>query len=106
VRNQTLELSYHGPNHTPGNLFIYAPAQRITLLIDVIFPSLAPFSELVISDFIPGWTAAHGVLLMFAFDVFVAGHVTQLGTKHDVFLQKKCESLIFINDAHIYVHCL
>ncbi|KAJ7501534.1 beta-lactamase-like protein [Mycena galericulata] len=89
VGNQTLELSYHGPNHTPGNLFMYAPAQRIALLIDVVFPGWAPFSELAISDWIPGWTAAHDVLLTFDFDVFVAGHVGRLGTKQDVLLQKK-----------------
>ncbi|KAJ7890162.1 hypothetical protein B0H14DRAFT_3429219 [Mycena olivaceomarginata] len=74
---------------------MYAPVQHITLLIDVIFPSLAPFSELAISDFIPGWTVVHSVLLTFAFDVFMAGHITQLGTKHDVLLQKK-----YIEDLH------
>ncbi|KAJ7258278.1 beta-lactamase-like protein [Mycena rebaudengoi] len=89
VGNQTLELSYHGPNHTPGNLFMYAPAQRVALLIDVVFPGWAPFAELAVSDFISGWTAAHDVLLTFDFDVFVAGHVGRLGTKHDVLLQKK-----------------
>ncbi|KAJ6540452.1 beta-lactamase-like protein [Mycena capillaripes] len=102
VGNQTLELSYHGPNHTPGNLFMYAPAQRVALLIDVVFPGWAPFSELAISSFIPGWTAAHDVLLTFDFDVFVAGHVGRLGTKHDVLLQKKCESPISIDDPHTY----
>ncbi|KAF7359837.1 Metallo-hydrolase/oxidoreductase [Mycena venus] len=95
VGNQTLELSYHGPNHAPGNLFMYAPAQRVALLIDVVFPGWAPFSELGISTFIPGWTAAHDVLLTFDFDVFVAGHVSRLGTKDDVLLQKK-----YIEDMH------
>ncbi|KAJ7051859.1 beta-lactamase-like protein [Mycena amicta] len=95
VGNQTLELSYHGPNHTPGNLFMYAPAQRVALLIDVIFPGWAPFAQLGISDFIPGWTAAHDVLLTFDFDVFVAGHVGRLGTKKDVLLSKK-----YIQDLH------
>ncbi|KAJ7062462.1 beta-lactamase-like protein [Mycena amicta] len=95
VGNQTLELSYHGPNHTPGNLFMYAPVQRVALLIDVVFPGWAPFAQLAISDFIPGWTAAHDVLLTFDFDVFVAGHVGRLGTKQDVLLQKK-----YIEDLH------
>ncbi|KAJ7244584.1 hypothetical protein C8J57DRAFT_1476824 [Mycena rebaudengoi] len=70
----------------PGNLFMYAPAQRVVLLIDVVFPGWAPFSELAISGFIPGWTAAHDVLLTFDLD---------LGTKHDVLLQKK-----YIEDLH------
>jgi glyoxylase-like metal-dependent hydrolase (beta-lactamase superfamily II) len=106
VGNQTLELLYHGPNHTPGSLFMYAQAQRVALLIDVVFPDWAPVSELAISGFIPGWTAAHDVLLTFDLDVFVAGHVGQPGTKHDVLLQKKCESPIPVDDRHIHVHCL
>jgi glyoxylase-like metal-dependent hydrolase (beta-lactamase superfamily II) len=94
VGNQTLELSYHGPNHTPGNIFMYAPTQRVAVLVDVIFPGWAPFTELGVADFVPSLLAAHDVLLTFDFDVFVAGHVAQLGTKHDVLLQKKCESPI------------
>ncbi|KAJ6565208.1 beta-lactamase-like protein [Mycena vulgaris] len=89
VGNQTLELSYHGPNHAPGNLFMYAPAQRVAVLVDVIFPGWAPFTELGVADFVPGLIAAHDVLLTFDFDVLVAGHVAQLGTKHDVLQQKK-----------------
>ncbi|KAJ7363000.1 beta-lactamase-like protein, partial [Mycena albidolilacea] len=89
VGNQTLELSYHGPNHTPGNLFMYAPAQHVAVLVDVIFPGWAPFTELGVADFVPGLIAAHDVLLTFDFDVLVAGHVAQLGTKHDVLQQKK-----------------
>ncbi|KAJ7147821.1 beta-lactamase-like protein [Mycena crocata] len=95
VGNQTLELSYHGPNHTPGNLFMYAPAQRVALLIDVVFPGWAPFAELALSDWIPGWMAAHDVLLTFDFDVFVAGHIGRLGTRDDVLLQKK-----YVEDLH------
>ncbi|KAJ7153904.1 beta-lactamase-like protein [Mycena crocata] len=89
VANQTLELSYHGPNHTPGNIFMYAPAQRVAVLIDVVFPGWAPFAGLAASAFIPGWTAAPDVLLTFDFDVFVGGHVGRLGTRDDVLLHKK-----------------
>ena len=34
VGSQTLELSYHGPGHAPGNIFIYAPKQRVLMVID------------------------------------------------------------------------
>jgi glyoxylase-like metal-dependent hydrolase (beta-lactamase superfamily II) len=40
--SQTLELSYHGNAHVPGNTFIYAPAQRTLMVIDVIFPGWMP----------------------------------------------------------------
>jgi glyoxylase-like metal-dependent hydrolase (beta-lactamase superfamily II) len=27
-----IELAYHGPNHSPGNIFTYLPAQRVLML--------------------------------------------------------------------------
>ncbi|KAJ7454321.1 beta-lactamase-like protein [Mycena galericulata] len=95
VGNQTLELSFHGPNHTPDNIFIYAPAQRVAVLVDVIFPGWAPFSELGQSGFVAGWTDAQNVLLTLDFDVFVAGHFARLGTKEDVLQQIK-----YVQDLH------
>lgn len=34
VGNQTLELKYRGPNHSPDNCYIYAPAQKVLVLVD------------------------------------------------------------------------
>jgi glyoxylase-like metal-dependent hydrolase (beta-lactamase superfamily II) len=42
-----IELAYHGPNHSPGNIFAYLPAQRVLMLVDVVFgstSSAAPMS--------------------------------------------------------------
>lgn len=36
VGSQTLVLDYKGPNHDVGNIFIYAPAQKVLMLVDVI----------------------------------------------------------------------
>jgi glyoxylase-like metal-dependent hydrolase (beta-lactamase superfamily II) len=38
VGNQTLLLSYKGLNHQPGNIFIYAPAQKVLMLVDIVYP--------------------------------------------------------------------
>ncbi len=38
VGNQTLELEHKGPNHNAGSIFIYAPKQKVVMLVDVIFP--------------------------------------------------------------------
>jgi glyoxylase-like metal-dependent hydrolase (beta-lactamase superfamily II) len=35
---ERLLLDYHGPNHTPDNIFIYAPDHRTLMVVDVIFP--------------------------------------------------------------------
>jgi hypothetical protein len=42
VGKQVLELSYHGNAHEPGNIFIYAPAQRVLMVVDVAFPGWMP----------------------------------------------------------------
>lgn len=34
VGNQTLQLKNRGPNHSPDNTYIYAPAQKVLVLID------------------------------------------------------------------------
>ncbi|MGH3649159.1 MAG: MBL fold metallo-hydrolase, partial [Acidimicrobiia bacterium] len=34
VGGQTLQLDYHGDIHCPGNIFIYAPAQKILMNVD------------------------------------------------------------------------
>ena len=55
-----IELAYHGPNHSPGNIFTYLPAQRVLMLVDVVFPGWVPFAYLAESQNIPGWLEAPG----------------------------------------------
>ena len=43
IGNQTLQLEYYGYNHFPGNIFIYAPKQKVLMLVDIIFPEWVPF---------------------------------------------------------------
>lgn len=81
---QELELDYRGPNHTPDNLFIYAPDQKVLMLVDVIFPGWVPFKALAVSQNIPGFIAAHEKALRYDFETLVAGHVGRLGTPEDV----------------------
>jgi glyoxylase-like metal-dependent hydrolase (beta-lactamase superfamily II) len=33
-----IELRYHGPNHQDGNIFIYLPRLRVSMLVDVVVP--------------------------------------------------------------------
>ncbi|GIM96308.1 MBL fold metallo-hydrolase [Paractinoplanes toevensis] len=89
VGDQELRLDYRGPNHSPGNLFVYAPRQRTLMLIDVIFPGWVPFDSLAQSTDIPGWVDAHDHILGYDFDTFVGGHVSRLGTREDVTLQQE-----------------
>jgi len=87
--NQTVELEYRGANHEPGNIYIYAPKQKVLMLVDVIFPGWVPFKYLALAEDIPGFIKAHDEVLSFDFDVFIGGHLTRLGTRKDVEIQRE-----------------
>jgi glyoxylase-like metal-dependent hydrolase (beta-lactamase superfamily II) len=84
-----IELSYHGPNHSPGNIFTYLPAQRVLMLVDVVFPGWVPFAYLAESQNIPGWLEAPAQALGYPFQTFIGGHLTRLGTRDDVVIQQE-----------------
>ena len=84
-----LNLAYHGPNHSPGNIFINLPAQRVLMLVDVVFPGWVPFAYLAESQNIPGWLEAPAQALNYPFDTYVGGHLTRLGTRNDVIIQQE-----------------
>jgi len=89
VGNQKLELAYYGPMHEPGNIFIYAPNQKVLMLVDVIFPGWTPFKDLALAQDVPEFIAAHDKVLEYDFDTFIGGHLTRLGTPEDVQIQKE-----------------
>jgi len=89
VGNQTLQLAYYGNNHFPGNIFIYAPKQKVLMLVDVIFPGWAPFPYLAVAKDVAGVIKTHDIVLKYDFDTLVGGHLTRLGTRNDVIVQKE-----------------
>ena len=90
IGNQTLKLDYYGVNHSPGNIFIYAPNQKVLMLVDVIFPGWVPFPYLALARDTAGFIKAHDIALNnYDFDTIVAGHLTRLGTRNDVMIQKE-----------------
>ena len=106
-----LELAYHGPNHSPGNIFISLPEQRVLMLVDVVFPGWVPFAYLAESQNIPGWLEAPAQALRYPFDTYVGGHLTRLGTRDDVIIQQEyvaelktqaAKAIATFNPASIY----
>ena len=90
IGNQTLNLDYYGVNHSPGNIFIYAPNQKVLMLVDVLFPGWVPFPYLAIAQDTAGFIKAHDIALNnYDFDTLVGGHLTRLGTRNDVIVQKE-----------------
>ncbi len=89
VEGRRLDLFYPGPNHEPGNIFIYAPEQKTLMWVDVVFPGWVPFKDLALAKDVPGYLAAHDTALGFDFETFVGGHLTRLGTREDVEIAKE-----------------
>lgn len=89
VGNQTLELSYKGPNHQAGNIFIYAPAVKTLMLVDVVYPGWVPYAGLAQPQSLPDWIRAHSQILEYDFTTFIGGHLDRYGTREDVLLQKE-----------------
>ncbi len=89
VGNKKLELDYHGPMHEPGNIFIYAPDQKVLMAVDLIYPGWIPFKDLAMAHDVPAFLASHEKVLEYDFETFVGGHVNRLGTVEDVLIQQE-----------------
>jgi glyoxylase-like metal-dependent hydrolase (beta-lactamase superfamily II) len=87
VGKQVLELSYHGDGHEPGNIFIYAPAQRVLMVVDVVFPGWMPWRRFAVAHDVPGVFALVEEIRKMDWDTLVGGHVARTGTHADVDLQ-------------------
>ena len=83
VGGEVLELAYHGPNQTPDNIFIYAPAHQTLMVVDILFPGWVPFKSLGIAQDIPGWIGAQDVAMSYPWTTLVGGHLGRLGTRAD-----------------------
>jgi glyoxylase-like metal-dependent hydrolase (beta-lactamase superfamily II) len=88
VGNQTLELAYLGDDHEPGNIYIYAPKQKVLMKVDIVFPGWSPFMDLAVSEDVFGWLKAHDAILSYDFDWLVSGHFGRIATRKDVEVQK------------------
>lgn len=89
VCNQTLQLDYNGPNHEPGNIFIFATVQKLLMLVDIIYPGWIPFNSLGEVQNVPGFVKAHEQILEYDFDYYIGGHLNRAGTRQDVLIQQE-----------------
>jgi glyoxylase-like metal-dependent hydrolase (beta-lactamase superfamily II) len=99
VGGQLIELHYKGSNHSPGNIFIHFPRQRVLMLVDVIYPGWVPFTNIAQSKNIAGFMAHHEHTLAFDFDTMITGHLTRLGSRRDVEIQRE-----YMSDIHDAAH--
>ena|SRR5688572_4220769 len=86
---KVLELSYHGDGHEPGNIFIYAPQQRVLMVIDIVFPGWMPWRRFAVAHDVPGYFEQVELIRGLPWTTLVGGHVARTGTHADVDLQSE-----------------
>ncbi len=87
VGGKVLELSYHGDAHEPGNIFIYAPKQRVLMAVDLVFPGWMPWRRFAVAHDVPGYFEQIELIRKLPWQTIVGGHVARTGTHADVDLQ-------------------
>ena len=79
----SLNLTYYGPAHGPGNIAIYLPKEKVLTMIDIAFPEWVPIHEFAIAEDIDAYFHIYDVLLSYDFTYFIGGHAN-LGSYEDV----------------------
>ncbi len=53
IGNKTIQLTYPGPYHQRGNIFIYIPEQKVFMAVDQLAPSEVPWKYLAATQEVP-----------------------------------------------------
>jgi glyoxylase-like metal-dependent hydrolase (beta-lactamase superfamily II) len=86
---ERIDLSYHGPNHSPDNIVIHFPDHDALMLIDIVNPGWVPIYQSNLSEDIPGYLEAPAIALDFSWKHFIGGHMGRLGTRDDLALHQQ-----------------
>lgn len=88
IGNKTVQLTFPGPFHQRGNIFIYVPEQKVMMVVDQLVPGNVPWKHLAATPEVPALMRSYDQVLEYDFDVYVPGH-GNTGTKEDVTIQKE-----------------
>ena len=84
VGGERVELAWHGPNHSPDNIYIHFPGHDALMLIDVVNGGWVPIYNVNLSEDIPGYIGAPAIALDYPWTHFISGHMGRLATRDDV----------------------
>ena len=84
VGGERVELAWHGPNHSPDNIYIYFPGHDTLMFIDVVNAGWVPIYNTNLSEDVPGYMAAPAIALSYPWTHFISGHLGRLATREDV----------------------
>jgi glyoxylase-like metal-dependent hydrolase (beta-lactamase superfamily II) len=89
VGGERAELVWHGPNHSPDNIFIHFPDHDALMLIDIVNAGWVPIYNLNLSEDVPGYLQAPATALSYPWRHFIGGHLGRLGSRDDISLHQQ-----------------
>jgi glyoxylase-like metal-dependent hydrolase (beta-lactamase superfamily II) len=89
VAGERVELAWHGPNHSPDNIFIHFPDHDALMLIDIVNAGWVPIYNLNLSEDVPGYIQAPATALSYPWTHFIGGHLGRIGTRDDISLHQQ-----------------
>jgi glyoxylase-like metal-dependent hydrolase (beta-lactamase superfamily II) len=84
VGGDRVELAWHGPNHSPDNIYIHFPGHDTLMFIDVVNAGWVPIYNLNLSEDVIGYMGAPAIALSYPWSHFICGHLGRLATRDDV----------------------
>jgi glyoxylase-like metal-dependent hydrolase (beta-lactamase superfamily II) len=113
VGGERVELAWHGPNHSPDNIYIHFPDHDTLMFIDVVNAGWVPIYNVNLSEDVPGYMAAPQIALSYPWTHFICGHLGRLATRDDVAVHQQyiadiqasaAEALTAVNPFPFYIH--
>ncbi|GAA1841123.1 MBL fold metallo-hydrolase [Asanoa iriomotensis] len=89
VGGERAELAFHGPNHSPDNIYVHFPDHDALMLVDVVNAGWVPIYNLNLSEDVPGYLAAPERATAYPWKHFIGGHLGRLGTRDDLVLHQQ-----------------
>jgi glyoxylase-like metal-dependent hydrolase (beta-lactamase superfamily II) len=113
VGGERVELSWHGSNHTPDNIYIHFPDHDALMLIDIVNAGWVPIYNTNLSEDVPGYMGAPAIAMDLPWRHLISGHLGRLATRDDVALHQQYiadieassrEALASVNPVPYYMH--
>jgi glyoxylase-like metal-dependent hydrolase (beta-lactamase superfamily II) len=89
VGGERVELEFHGPNHSPDNIFMHFPDHDALMLVDIVNNGWVPIYNLNLTEDVPGYIDAPDIALGYSWEHYIGGHLGRLGTRADLELHKR-----------------
>ena len=89
IGGERIELAWHGPNHSPDNIFIHFPDHDTLMLVDIVNAGWAPVYLVNLTEDVPGYIESGATALSYGWRHLISGHLGRLATREDVTLHQQ-----------------